>query len=264
MGNYKICFSVTCHESAECLRDTFERINVFAPNSCVVVHCNSASGGDFFQHVMSISNEYKNVFVNPMQVELNWGDGRLLNAIFLNFEYALQNLNFDYFWLESSNSLIMRSGIEEHVYGYYFGGNIDPLPKDSDWDWAPMVFNDQVLLNFIDKLKIKDIHVGHHEGTFATKNIFNFIYQALKNDLPFGVGDYPREETFMQTALSQLLIYKHTSAGCRLWCAPEDFYKVINGDDSWMKEQNIFSLKRVPREYDCQLRNDLRKQMLNR
>ena len=78
--SYKICFSIPCHESVECVEDLIWNIRFFAPNSAVVLHANHNSGQKFYNELNELEDRYDFVAVNDQQFPLQWGDGVLLNA----------------------------------------------------------------------------------------------------------------------------------------------------------------------------------------
>lgn len=254
--SYKICFSITCHESAQSLRDIFERINFYAPNSCAVVCCGASSGVPFYLEVESLAKEYKNIFINPSTIDAAWGDGRLVNLIFSNFKWAIDNLEFDYFWLEASNSLIINPNIEQHVSQYDLGARITKVtPELTGWMWTDKLLKDPIIADLVQKLNLPAPGAGQHEGCFAKKEIFKWISDTVSPYLPVEPTDYPREESLMQTCILSIMdSLKTAPPGCNMWTSEEAFKKALSNDIKWMNESNIYSVKPVPRKYNDELR----------
>lgn len=261
--NYKICFSITCHEHADSLGDIFERINYYAPNSCAVVACGETSGEHFYREVCNVASGYNNIFVNPELLSASWGDGRLVNLIMSNFKWAYDNLDFEYFWLEASNALIVTPGIEEYVSKYGFGARYSKITESSEWVYAKNAINDPVVKSLLQDLNPggSDLpFIGQHEGLFSAKNHFKYVYDKISPYLPLAPTDYPREESLIQTCLESTRTPEELIAppGCQMWCSEEVFNKVLKNDVYWLNEHNVFSVKPVDRKYDSELRTMLR------
>ena len=260
---YKICFSITCHECPICLIDIFERIRLLAPNSCAVVSCGATSGEEFYQAVKHISSFYNNVYVNPAQHEAGWGDGRLVNLIMSNFQWAWKNIDFEYFWLEASNALIVNPNIEEFVSSFDIGATLTKVtPELKDWPWTEHVLSDPLINELCQKLNLDYPYGGQHEGLFAKKDLFKKIYDEIREFLPFDAHNYPREESFMQTVISTFYDqYRTTRAGCTMWINNETLEKVVNKDYEWMANNNTYSMKPIPRDPNNDVRVFLRERI---
>jgi len=260
--SYKICFSITCHECPECVEDQFEKFAILAPNSCAVFHLGVVNGEEFKNKVINLLSKYPQAYINPTQYDQCWADGRIVNSHISNFNYALDNFDFEYFWLDSSNSLLVNKGAEDHVGKFDYGANISEINESCEWPWADKAREDEELIKLIHKFGPgAKIFAGQHEGLFAKKEIFNDIFGRISEFFPFNATNYPREETFIQSCIGNLYMtnLKKSKAGCLMWAGHDAIQSAIDRNYDWLDANGVYSIKRIPRN----INNIVRKSISN-
>lgn len=262
--SYKICFSIPCHEQPKCVISMCKNINHLAPNSAVVLHANKNSGKEFYNELIKISQEFDNVFINDNQVAVEWGNGMLLNAFLSNYKFAKNNIDFEYYWLDTSNSLVVNPYIENVVDNYDYGIGLFEQTPSTDWCWTPFIINDSQLIKLANKCNNNNplLFGGPIEGAFFKKDLFDQIFLYLEEFLELPPGPYPREETFIHTAVGNLTdIFHDKRKGFNL-CLRNFSHEVLtmieNKNFDYLTQHNIMTMKPFPRNEAHPLREFIR------
>jgi hypothetical protein len=261
---YKICFSIPCHESVECVEDLILNIGHFAPNSCVVIHANKSSGQEYYDNLNRIVSKYDFAYLNSEQMEITrWGDGMVLTAHVSNYKY-MKDIDYEYFWIDASNSLLINNQAESVVEGQNYAIVSNQIKKDNEWCWTEAILGDGVLKTLalrVNKKQMK-IYGGPIEGTFYKKEIFKTVFDQLNPLQTLGPARYPREETYIHTIISNLEDAGELSGAHKIYCLrnfdQDALTKMLNKDFDGLTENNIITMKPFARDLNCPERKAVR------
>lgn len=259
----KILFSLTVYEQADTVLNQIRNIKHFVSQSLIVIHVNSNSN-ELFDKLNIDTLLLNDVYLTPHRVNSDKGEFCLDLAHSRNFQYAIElNLDFDYFVLEASNSLILRYGMQDYIEKFDIGCNLNKLRVDSYGIWNQKVFNHysfSLIRSKYEDLGIDSaiIYKSMHEGTFYKKHIATFIFDFIdtirdlckkNNDLP----NYPTEEFWFPFAVKCYLLSNpnirishpitYMPWHRRLAWTDEDINEFLFSDDL----KDYYSIKRIDR-----------------
>jgi len=109
-----IAISIPIHESMDCVVDLVENIRHYEPNSYLILHASKI----FSSFEAEKLKPYENVFINPKRNPTGLG---LLTHHISNFKFLQKHVSFDSFVIMSSNEMLIKYGLEEHVKKYKNG-----------------------------------------------------------------------------------------------------------------------------------------------
>jgi hypothetical protein len=214
----KSLYSITCHESHESIIDLCLNLLEVANASFVVVHINKNSD-DVYQNVLNSLEEYSElrnkIFINENRFDTSKDKFFLHMAHLSNYDLAIKNnLLFDFFVLEASNSLYVKKGVLNYMEQFDVGLDFD---KPEGY-WQDSILSHKSLKTFtehnyqfedgesFENLKIKSTH----EGSFFSKNAVDEIFKIVRELHNFCLSNsdmpqYPNEEVWFCLAVK---IYK--------------------------------------------------------
>jgi hypothetical protein len=258
-----IAYSITCHEAPECIKNQVENLLYFTPNSSIVLHINldsSRTYEEITKHEFFGRNS-NNVLINPDRIRTSKNHYQLHRAHKSNLQH-LHNIGiqFDYFIIEASNSLMIKHGITEHLKNFDVGigsGKIDDY-------WRPLITQHQSLKNYTEKQGLKlNFNTapikGCHEGAFFRTPFADFVFNITEGISGFcgnnsDIANYPTEEVWIQVAVAILKSHVKdlrvtTTTTYLPWhkqlnWSPQDIIETISQD---LLPKNKFSIKRIPR-----------------
>lgn len=280
----KVLFSIPVHESESCVIDMCMNIIHFVPGSIIILHCQNG-----FE--VSIPSDLSGVvYLNPTGYETGFMDGSLSVVHLSNLYYSLEiKLEFDYFCPFGSNQMFVRTGFSNYISKY----SCSATDNMSDNDSQTVIFSKDRALNRV--LAGKTILKSAPEGTFYHKdnvlnalrdplliNWFSFIekhyhskfslitrkfYRQLVRMMrllkisflipPFIARfGYASEEILLPTLLSSKKLGKKT---CYIpWGRDSLSVKIDDVLSVHNSNENYFSVKRVDRFYDDEVRTYIR------
>lgn len=270
----RLVFSITVHECYLAIADLIKNIKFFNSECGVVVHVNSTCG-QLFEDIQSGiigQPEYENVFLNTSRFDTSKSAFSLHRAHISNYKHLLGlGVNFEYFVLEASNSLFVRSGAYDYIRSFDLGIGRGAINQY----WKEAILKHEVLQEFVLKSTgkteaLSEQHLkGCHEGSFYSYDIAKKVFKLIEeldwislenNDWP----TYPTEEIWFQLAVFVLteehklrvgntITYMPWDRGLE-WCE-EHVNEVAKGNGLPV---NKFAIKRIERDVEDPIRVKLK------
>lgn len=273
--NYKIVFLVPIFENEDCVEDLIKNIQATCPNSAILFHVNSNSNDDFFQNIEKLVDYYSFCYLLPQRYPTEWCNGVLAFAFLDMMKYANELIDFDYCYFTASNSLVINPLLEDALYPY---DAFLRQPYKLRDDAKIMYFNkDENLKQYVD-LYHGDVYNCFFEGMALSKKITKHFVDDAHSYASKTPVYYCSEEIWLPTILSNLN-EKHNYNWCKenleKWShfgdhvindlqlevgVARDYVSSIFAESNYsmLSEINIYSLKRVPRVYNDELRTLIR------
>lgn len=267
----KLVYSITCHESLESIVDQVKNYLYFNKEAIIIIHINKDCD-DLFLQVKSnyfLSESVGDrVFINENRVSTSKSDYNLHCAHILNLKLINRmGIDFDYFILEASNSLMILNGVSDYISEFDIGLGFGKVNQY----WADKIRGHASLVNFISDFAPhinleNSLLKGCHEGAFFSSSIVGSVfglvdaidsYCRINNDPP----NYPTEEVWFQVAFS---ILKKSFPGIKV--SGTTTYLPWERNLKWTEDQVIdvinnkslpkgkFSIKRIERDTNNTLR----------
>ena len=268
MKDKTIVFSLTCHESADCLLDFINNI-IIASNGYkfyILISINNALYKELLEHQNKdkISNNIIIVTIRPDSLP-TWGNINLFNQHILNIAYLVENnIHFDYFWILASNQLFIRkitdsffdkvinpyekieisdSDIKEHFADYP-----NNIPSIKDGSWSYRIGLDTNLINYFKENRIM-IYKETHESMVLPYNLTIEIYKEFTQKKIFENSqftNYVLEEIFIPSYIySKYKCKGNLSHNYFNWSSK---YIRIGRYSTIIKNPDIMTVKRVNRD----------------
>lgn len=256
---HPVLFSITVHESMDCVVDLAKNFARFAPGTGVVFHVNRTA--PFTPE--ELRGELKGVrelglYINEEQIEVAWSNGTILRAHLSNLKaIEREKIAHSRISFEASNTLFVRDGVMRHISqhdcGYRKAMPAEKFLETLGWEHAAL--EDKEFEAYIGAPP----HIYQIEGSWFPKAMFKPIVQELDEYLSTGGADnYWTEEVYpfmmwerrypgvVPGAPFTLVLYEP-------WMLPSTS-DVIAIHSSIYKYENFYAIKRVPRQYDHPLR----------
>lgn len=268
---YKIVFSIPIHERLEVVLDQVINFFHFNHDCAIVFHLSQGfnyrdskvSKDEFLRAITEIGN----VYVNPESVRTGGAD--IIQTHLSNFRYINSILDFVYFSLCASNELFIKEGLYEHIVPYDCGLEFLNILSPEQKEWVPglQAQKDIELKKYIEKNEGDSIFGSHVEGSFYKKELFAKIANEIESfydyhKMPYA---YPREEIYFSSVVylidkkQPLNILKNGLFSWSRWKSLMNL-KVWEWDIKRLqKKSEVYSLKRVDRDINANLRMYMRK-----
>lgn len=263
---YNLVFSIPVHEHYEVAVDQLVNFLYYNPNCAVVLHLSRKfmdsrslmTEADFRQ----IAATMQDVFINPTRLDTRLAD--IIHTHLSNFDYISEVCDFEYFSMNASNELFVKSGLYDQLRNYDCGVQFS---EDERWPWLQNARCDEDLLAYIKTTGNTRVVISHIEGTFYTKPLFKRVSEEIRSFYDFQRRHiaYPREEVFFPVVMLHL---RQELPGVRIYSGP--CYTFV----PWMRKKlyctrrdilhkalpspGIFSVKRVRREINDYMRAYIR------
>jgi hypothetical protein len=271
----KIIFSITAHESVECLHDLIASIKkAFVHYDICILLSLTQWLNDGFKNTY----EYvKVVTVRDDNLPI-WGNLNLFQQHILNMEYLFtNNIEYDFFWFVCSNEMFIKVVPEDYM-DHYALKICDNKPQPSDqeyetyynqfftsqhsWMWIEYMKKDEHMMNYLRENKFT-LHSMGHEGLVLPCHFVSEIYaEYTKNELyaKSTFKGYVMEEIFVATYIRNKYNIINLEENCFLYvykngCGHNADYDTIMRN---LGERHV-SIKPVVRRYDDALRTAVRK-----
>lgn len=197
-----LCVSITIHEAPDVIENQIENINRFVPHNHIVLHL-SFSGYKLLGEIKERIKKFKNVHLNPVLYPTFWG--WMLHAHLANYRLVRKlGIDFDYFVLESSNSMFVRPGAGDYIKNFDFlSHSIHSDEYEGDkWGVHRAACNaDESFRKMIKELNIRDIYGDRHEGIAYRRELMDEVVDIIQRYYQFEIGElrYAREEIYFST-----------------------------------------------------------------
>ena len=268
MKRYKLVFSIPIHERLEVVIDQILNIKCCNQDSAIVYHfspsykdSNSYLPKDSF---IKIIDNIGDVYVNPVSVRTGMDD--IIQAHLSNYEFIAHRMEFDYFCICASNESFIKRGLYEHINKYDGGASQDSV---KGWIYEKELEHDTDFQSYLKKNDIKSIKYTYPEGQDFRYDIIADIhkmivafyeYQNLKTV-------YPRDEIFYSTFLGHLkeknpnIKIGKTFAYSAYHLSHLFNVTRLNIKYSLLKDEDVYSAKRVDRNINDSIRVYLRREL---
>ncbi|MBS1722731.1 MAG: hypothetical protein JSS66_06950 [Armatimonadetes bacterium] len=242
------------HESIMCVLDQAANWRRFAPLASLVFHVSQVASYSPQELDAMVKRANPNAYVNEERLMTGWADGTLLCTHWSNFCAAEDSgLVFERFAIDASNTLLVRPGLEEHMMKGKAGYNV-PVPVRKEAKARPC-YSD-IELN----LRTADYGVVPCEGLWFDADMFRGVLEEACNLS----GAYATEEVY-PVALWELAHGKDFRCAGNYILTPFESNLHVSEDDitaihyGFHRNEDLFGVKRAPREYDHPIRRLLRK-----
>lgn len=177
MSKYDVIYSVTAHESPECVWNLVENIKRYhnGKNVLVVFHINN-----YLKNTLPYYDSPRHIVLfNPEVVDKEKYTSDIFLAHLSNYR-MIKNLQFDFFCTLASNCLFVREPnwrlIEKETPGLFPGRSSEKfeIPDTTKAFWDEFVKN-QHLVDLFTEHEVQPI-LKNHEGTYYKKSVFNYIF----------------------------------------------------------------------------------------
>lgn len=269
-----IAISVTVHENYLVVIDQIRNFCHFIKNPIIVIHVNKNCDTLYWEIKNALEDIRRdichNIFITEDRVHTGKDDYSLDNAHINNYYFLINNnIKFDYFLLEASNSLFIRYGVEECLSKYDAGNFLRVIQENNTEYWTPKVYSHETYTLFSQKMLPNEgkIYKSMHEGSFYKAEIAGKIMQIVKNMREICVlfndyPTYPTEEFWFSLALKKVINeYGELKIRSPLTYMPWNRNLLWSIDDVNIflnDPKDFFSIKRIERKYDDDVRSFIR------
>lgn len=266
-----VVFSLTAHESADCLDDLIQNIGICFEHFTILIFISLTSS-----LAATFENKYSHVTIvttRPDSLAL-WGRIDLFHQHILNMKYLLDTKQpFDYFIFVASNQMFLRK-VETNFFDLYYKRWIPRTDRDNSayvgqwpssvqlgWYWWDHVARDTHFVDYVHRNKYQFMH-GQHEGMVLEEKIVREVYQEYIHSTIYEKTThrgYPLEEIFVHT-----FVWNNYQNAWPLTCCLQSFSNHASSlSDIQKKDLKPFqvSYKPVPRRYNHPLRNEIRRNL---
>lgn len=263
-NHYTLVFDLIAHESIACIHDQVLNFSLYAPGNAVIIHLSSIApfGLKELYHCLSDITGI-GIYLNPARFETT--STSLLRPHLSNW-VMLKNssISCKYLVIEASNSMFCRHGVQEHIVkfncGYRNGLTVEGF-ENCGWPNHPMKF-DECFINYIQK----PLHNCQPEGSWFDYKMFLPVIDELSQYvLQYGYGNNYNTEEVYAFMMWQRKYPEATTSDSYLWMKQTDdgrgalyltsepmtideIKSVADGRCAW--GNNVYSVKRIPREYN--------------
>lgn len=268
---HKIIFSVTAHESVDCLHDLIVNVKkAFVHyDICILLSLTQGLNAVFdntYEFVKIITVRDDNLPV--------WGNINLFQQHILNMEYLFaNNIEYDFFWFVCSNEMFIKVVPEDYM-DHWALKIIDAKPRLSDhayetyynkfitdhhhWMWIEYLKKDEHMMKYLHENKLI-VHSMGHEGMVLPPHLASEIYNEYVNSELYAQSTYKgyvMEEIFVPT----YLLNKYNVANLEEKCFRYVYTYGYIDYDTIMRNigERHVSIKPVTRKYDDALRTIVR------
>jgi len=263
-----LLIGLTVHESPACVIDQVANLARFAPEASVVLHLAASLrrqlGDEVRLLARNLANVHPSVIVNPRSFETVYGSGSLLQAQVSNWIIARERGSFARFCLMSSNELLVRRGLEQHLAGtdVAVSFNAIDVPGATAGMWRSRVrrasiLGDPIFAHVMGRNSGRPIVQGIHEGLCMRAEFWDEFARIFDLEFPHHEVHYPTEEIYLHNLLQPVM--EHLRAVPPI-CSrhlggvtAERVAEVRSG-----AEPEHFSLKRIARRIDDPMRRMIR------
>lgn len=268
------CLSLLVHEAPDVIEQQIQNALNYLPNSHIVIHFGLEAALIRANFLAQYEN-HPRVHINDNCLPTAWG--WILHAQLSNYYFAKQiGLDFDFYLMDSSNSLFYRHGLEDYLNNTTANYCLNPVELHSPamrehWVKLHAFGNDPCFISLVNELRCAAPVYCRHEGTAFRAPLLDEMVKIISKHYEPTLNEifYPREEVYWATVASHLSkemadIFAITAevtpnlidhlrsenlAGLR------EFEPWKNSREEYFKSK--FSVKPVPRRLDDPLRKHI-------
>jgi hypothetical protein len=249
MDEYEVIYSLTCHESPDCVVDLLKNIRYYnrTVNYAVVIKMNNAMY-DHFERSREL-DQFDNIIVNDFVFTSKAHTYDLAEAQISNFN-KVKSKSFKYFCQIASNCLFKKELTSYHLDNEIKETLPEKIPNEHLNNWNI----NQKLSSLFKEMSI-ELYNYQHEGALYEKEQFekiaNFCEKFdLKNKVEHNIA-------FEEVIFTSLDSYFHKYVRPRIckvfWDMP-----AYTPTIEQIEQENLFMVKRIGREYNNPLRKYIR------
>ena len=251
-----ICVSLPVHEQPEVIKNQIENINKYFTSPHIVLHV-SLVGFALKDALRRITKDYSNVLINPASNPTEWG--WMFHAHLSNYRWIRRiGVKFDYFLLESSNTLYIKRVDESRLSAVDFLATLEDLDivSSARWGWKDRLAQDSCFAAIKRDFKIKSTQVSFCEGTAYRADLIEQMVQIVDEyyHMDFDEVRYPREEIYFGTLARHFSNRFDASLTALLWGEGDLDRKKEAIQKMRCVEKECCAVKPVPRQPDHPLR----------
>jgi len=269
LKKYKIAFIIPVFEKIDCVEDQVQNIRAVCLNSAIIFHVNSCCSSTYYEQIVFLTKCYDFCFLMEERFPSNWGTGFLVNVYYHAIKWFVTSKTADYLFITHSNSLLINPQLEKKIYefDFYFNKSFE-VTKFSE-----SAANDKNLMLMKSKI---NIHVTNVDGTAINQKVATELENTLKDYLVTEPLNYHADEYYLSSILESIKDrYKFKDGALERWGHVADgnielwnlqikksadyiVDLMLNNQYDILSKLNIFSLKRVNRDYDDRVRTMIR------
>ena len=267
MKKYNMVISIPVHEKSETVIDTIINFKHYNANTAIVLHISKIFNyqdslikeSEFYD----ILNKIEDVYINPEHMVT---DRYTLAKIHVsNFQYIVGVADFYYYVMAASNMLFIRSNMFDYFKSMQYeatGGYLD-IKKTPEWPQS-VCLRDKAYLSFLNKTGINSPMGGQIDGSVYNKEMMQTMADTISAYFDFEERseNYATEEvlfptiaySFFHDAKKQMLNITYMNWEYNLLVFEHQLVGLA---------EKYFSVKRVPRELNDDLRTFIRDYYMN-
>lgn len=272
---YDFVVSIPVHEQPKAILDqALNIVKYLGEKTMTVLHISRD-----FNFRIFFENDFSFLINNNIAINFNklpTAQGNLVHIHNSNFNFALNNFDFKYFILHSSNDMYVRHFGADYINKVKNGIHQIPTTKELKWPQYLGARDDEDLKKMMEYLNIKEIFGSQSEGIFIEKEIFQEMVSVIDKFYKFDASQfYCREEIYYSTLISKFtksfstpLLYSEI---CRHKITSEIILGLANGTHIENENENygggefrlydfnnLFAVKRINRKNNDKLRKLIR------
>jgi hypothetical protein len=258
MSNFDLIYSITCHESPDCVIDLLRNIRYFNKDIkyLVIIQINN-NLYNYFTKNPNLLLEFSELIINDYVNNNTLHTYDLIEAHCKNFE-KVKDINFKYFCLLSSNCLFKKEITKDFLDNLYIKQekSKEEIITETKVKGAQLVnFEKNTLLSELFKKQKAPLFIYQHESALYKKEIFDYIYNYckiydLKNKITHNIAF---EESIFPT-----LEYKQLGYLCPRFCKVFWDMPGYTPTIEQIRDEELPMVKRIPRIYVNKLRKYIR------
>lgn len=246
----------------------------YLPNSHLVLHF-GIEAALIHANFRAQYKSHPRVHINDSCLPTAWG--WILHAQLSNYFFARRlGLKFEFFLMDSSNSLFFRHGLEEYLDKLDADYCLNPTPLHAEsmkehWVKLHAFGSDPCFISMVNELRCADPHYCRHEGTaFRADLLAEMVRVISKHYIPSETEIYyPREEVYWATTAVHLSSRRADVFAITAELTPELVNDLKSQNMTGLRTfapwkdasetyfANKFSIKPVPRRLDDALRKHI-------
>jgi hypothetical protein len=242
LNDVAICFNILVHESNECILNLIQNIKKYVLSPLFILHVNPS-----FSFNSNIFSDIENLYINSKRYDYKYYDTQI-GIINSNYQYLIDNhIQFDYFVIIPSNSLCVKTGLENYISKFDAGF----YHRKHDGTYGKLFKNEYTFPIFkkYPDMQTEMKYISNVDGCFFKKDIYQKIYEMTKDTYDPNIRIPCHHEEFLYPIL---LEYLETTKNIKLsdsicYINLSNLSVNINEIESTIKNPEHYFVKRVPR-----------------
>ena len=196
----KVLVSLAVHEKPDVIKDQIKNFKFFLKNVVFILH---VSKSYFDKYNIEELKGIEDVYINPENLITKWGN--IVSTHISNYNYAKDNIKFDYIIFHSSNDMLVKHGAYEYIIQYDAGYQLRKVNKNNVHWWpAFLAMKDSQLEQMKNRIGQSTLIASQLEGSFYKKEIMDKVIEIINlyYDESSSTSFYPKEEFYFSTLSS--------------------------------------------------------------